>query len=94
MGRAIIQNIRARRIVSGASTLTMQVIRLSRRNRQRTVIEKCIELVHALKLELHTSKKEILNIGEKRRTYYQLHNDPLHYKVNGPLSLEIIARKA
>jgi penicillin-binding protein 1C len=59
LGRAMVQNIRERRIVSGGSTLTMQVIRLSRQNR-RTYVEKLIEMVLATRLELSRSKKEIL----------------------------------
>ncbi|MGI6572466.1 MAG: penicillin-binding protein 1C [Fermentimonas sp.] len=59
LGRAMVQNIRERRIVSGGSTLTMQVVRLSRQNR-RTYLEKLIEMVLATRLELSRSKKEIL----------------------------------
>ncbi|MBK0381890.1 penicillin-binding protein 1C [Pedobacter sp. SD-b] len=58
-GRAIIQNIRNRKIVSGGSTLTMQVIRLSR-NKNRTFYQKLIEILLAFRLELTYSKKEIL----------------------------------
>ena len=39
-------------------------------------------------------KKEILIIGEKRRTYYQLHRDELVYNIKGPVRLRIIARRA
>ena len=37
-------------------------------------------------------KKEILTINEKKRTYYQLHNTSLTYKMAGPKRVEIIAR--
>ena len=47
-------------IKSGASTLTMQVIRLSRQNPPRTVTEKLYEMLLALRLELAYSKAEIL----------------------------------
>lgn len=57
--RAIKQNIRARRVVSGGSTLTMQVIRLSTR-KNRTVWQKLLEIFKALRLELTYSKSEIL----------------------------------
>lgn len=60
MGRALIQNLRHGAIVSGGSTLSMQVIRLSRRGRPRTVLEKCIEIILATRLELRFSKQEIL----------------------------------
>ena len=57
--RAARQNIQERRIVSGASTITMQVIRLSR-NRNRTFGEKIIEAILATRLEFRYSKDEIL----------------------------------
>jgi penicillin-binding protein 1C len=57
--RALKQNMQARRIVSGGSTLTMQTIRLSR-GKRRTVGEKIIEAVLATRLECRYSKSEIL----------------------------------
>ena len=60
LGRAIKQNLQAGKIVSGGSTLSMQVIRLSRKGESRTIIEKLIELVMATRLELRYSKSEIL----------------------------------
>jgi penicillin-binding protein 1C len=59
--RAAIQNIKARKIVSGGSTLTMQTIRLSRQGKPRTVLEKMIEIWLAMRLELTNSKKAILS---------------------------------
>ncbi len=59
--RAAWQNGRAGYIVSGGSTLTMQLIRLSR-HQPRTVWEKLIEIVVATRLELSLSKQEILNL--------------------------------
>jgi penicillin-binding protein 1C len=44
----------------GASTITQQVIRLSRGSTKRTYTEKIIEFAKALRLELKFSKKEIL----------------------------------
>ncbi|WP_256005892.1 penicillin-binding protein 1C [Pedobacter deserti] len=61
MGRAIRQNIKARTVVSGGSTITMQVIRLSRRQ-SRTVRQKLTEMILALRLELRHSKAEILKL--------------------------------
>jgi penicillin-binding protein 1C len=60
LARAMRQNIRAGKIVSGGSTLSMQVIRLSRKNKSRTVWEKLLEIVLATRLELRYSKEEIL----------------------------------
>ena len=59
MGRALVQNLRSGHVVSGGSTLTMQVIRLSRQ-RERTVKQKLIESVLAARLELRLSKRQIL----------------------------------
>ncbi|ACU04396.1 penicillin-binding protein 1C [Pedobacter heparinus] len=61
MGRAMRQNFKARTVVSGGSTLTMQVIRLSRRE-SRTIGQKLIEMVLALRLELGHSKNDILKL--------------------------------
>ncbi|HSQ35894.1 MAG TPA: transglycosylase domain-containing protein, partial [Candidatus Binatia bacterium] len=60
--RALVQNIRRRRIVSGGSTISMQVIRMARKNRGRTYLEKAREIILALRLERSFSKKEILNL--------------------------------
>jgi penicillin-binding protein 1C len=59
IGRATLQNIRAKRIVSGGSTITMQLIRLSR-NKRRTFLEKCYEAILATRIELRYSKDKIL----------------------------------
>lgn len=57
--RAAAQNARAGHIQSGGSTLTMQVIRISR-NRERTLWQKGIEALLAMRLELRCSKSRIL----------------------------------
>ena len=61
IGRAIYQNTRHKRIVSGGSTLTMQTIRLAR-NESRTFGEKVIEMIWATRLEFRASKEEILSM--------------------------------
>jgi penicillin-binding protein 1C len=58
--RAIQQNIEAGDVVSGGSTITMQVIRLSRKGRNRSVYEKMIEMILASRLEFRYTKEEIL----------------------------------
>jgi len=58
--RATYQNIRSGTVVSGGSTLTMQVIRLMRRGKPRTIKEKIIEMILAVRLEMTHSKDEIL----------------------------------
>jgi len=62
VARAASQNISSRRVVSGASTITMQTIRLSRGPRRRTMPEKLVEAALALRLELSASKDEILRL--------------------------------
>lgn len=62
IARAFYQNIRAGKVVSGASTLSMQVIRLARKGKARTVWEKVIEMILATRLECSYSKAEILNL--------------------------------
>jgi len=60
--RALFRNLREGRIVSGGSTLTMQVVRLSRKGKARTISQKVVEMVLALRLELGRSKEEILRL--------------------------------
>lgn len=61
IGRAVYQNTKHKRIVSGGSTLTMQTIRLAR-NESRTFGEKIIEMIWATRLEFRASKEEILSM--------------------------------
>lgn len=61
IGRAIKQNIQAKKTVSGGSTLTMQTIRLAR-NQRRTFGEKIIEAIWSTRLEFRYSKEEILGL--------------------------------
>ncbi|QIU95316.1 penicillin-binding protein 1C [Bacteroides faecium] len=61
VGRAIYQNTKHKRIISGGSTLTMQTIRLAR-NESRTFGEKVIEMIWATRLEFRASKEEILSM--------------------------------
>jgi penicillin-binding protein 1C len=60
--RAILQNRKAGKIISGGSTVTMQLTRLMRKNQKRTYYEKLIELILALRIELTYSKAEILKL--------------------------------
>jgi len=57
---AAFQNIREQRIVRGGSTISMQLIRLSRKGKERNIREKIIEIFMALRLEMKFSKQEIL----------------------------------
>lgn len=62
IGRAILDNIKHKKVVSGGSTLTMQVIRLQAGNKERNIWNKLSETLTALRLELTYSKKEILSL--------------------------------
>ena len=62
LGRATLQNIKAKEVVSGASTLSMQVIRLASDNQGRTLSTKLIETLQALRLEFSYDKQQILNL--------------------------------
>ena len=62
MVNAIKQNRKAGKVVRGGSTLTQQVIRLSRKGKRRTYFEKIIEIILATRLELGYSKDEILEL--------------------------------
>lgn len=60
IGRALRQNFRSGHVESGGSTLTMQVIRLSRHDPARSILQKIFETILATRAELRYSKKEIL----------------------------------
>lgn len=60
--RALGENLQAGDVVSGGSTITMQVIRLARKNRPRTLSEKAIEAALAVRLELGASKSQVLRL--------------------------------
>ncbi len=62
MANAARQNYSSGRVVRGGSTLTQQVIRLSRKNKSRTYFEKIIEVILATRLEFRYSKDEIINL--------------------------------
>lgn len=66
--RAAVDNLRAGHVVSGGSTLTMQVIRLSRQ-KERTLWQKTIEAVQATRLEFRYSKKQILALYAAHAPY-------------------------
>lgn len=60
IGRAVIKNIKNKGVVQGGSTITMQVIRLSKKNDKRSIWNKIKESILAVRLELSYSKKNIL----------------------------------
>ncbi len=62
VGRALWQNMSSGRRVSGGSTLTMQLVRLMRKNPSRTYAEKVLEMALATRIEMRYSKEEILKL--------------------------------
>lgn len=60
--KALKANLSAGKIVRGGSTLTQQVIRLSRHQKKRNYLEKGVELIMATRLELRYSKVDILKL--------------------------------
>jgi penicillin-binding protein 1C len=61
MARAVYSNVSSGRTVSGASTITQQVVRLIR-PRPRTYGAKIVELLSSMKMEWQLSKDEILEL--------------------------------
>jgi penicillin-binding protein 1C len=59
LGRAAVKNLRRGRVVSGGSTITMQLVRVLE-PRRRTLAAKLVEAARAVQLELRLSKDEIL----------------------------------
>jgi penicillin-binding protein 1C len=68
IARAMIQNIRHRQVVSGASTISQQVVRNIYRHR-RTIFAKMYEIWLALRLE-HTISKDKILTQYLNRIYY------------------------
>ncbi len=58
--RALRDNWRAGEVVSGGSTITMQVARMARGNQARTLVQKMLEGAWATRLELRYDKARIL----------------------------------
>ena len=68
LGRAAWQNLRGGRVVSGGSTLSMQVARLLDPH-SRSLSGKLKQLWRTLQLEWHLSKEEILNLYLNRAPF-------------------------
>jgi penicillin-binding protein 1C len=66
--RALASNVKSRRTVSGASTITSQLVRISK-PRDRTIYNKVIEFWSANRLEARLSKDEILELYLNRAPF-------------------------
>lgn len=60
-GRAVKQNLLLKKVTSGGSTITMQVIRMATKHK-RNILNKGIEIFMALRLECSYNKNEILSL--------------------------------
>jgi penicillin-binding protein 1C len=69
LAKALMTNIKAGKTVRGGSTLTMQVIRLMRKHKKRTVKEKLIEIALSIVVEFRYSKDEILKMYAAHAPY-------------------------
>jgi penicillin-binding protein 1C len=69
MFNAFKQNRSVGHVVRGGSTLTQQVIRLSRKGAHRTYFEKFVEIILATRLELRYSKEKILELYAAHAPY-------------------------
>ncbi len=69
LARAMWQNARHGHILSGGSTITMQVAKMALNLRGRSVLKKILEIAYAFKLELHLTKAQILEIYLNRVPY-------------------------
>ncbi|QQS35213.1 MAG: penicillin-binding protein 1C [Ignavibacteriales bacterium] len=101
VAKALYNNITKGKVVSGASTITMQVARILEPKR-RTFLNKIVEVLRAFQIELHYSKKEILEIylshlplggnveGIKSASYIYFDNPPATLSLSQAILLSII----
>lgn len=99
--RALFDNITSGEIRSGASTITMQTVRILRPSK-RTYLAKIIEVLKALQLELRYSKGEILEMylsllpyggnveGVKSASYIYFNRPPSKLSLSQAILLTII----
>ncbi len=62
LGRAAVQLATRGHIVSGGSTITMQLARLMEPRRQRSIYAKLRQMVRAVEIERHMSKDQVLDL--------------------------------
>lgn len=76
LGRAILSNLGSGRIVSGASTITQQLAKISSPPRPRTISAKICEFFYARRIEISFNKEEILEAYFQRLDYGNLRRGP------------------
>lgn len=62
LGGALVQNAKAGKTVRGASTITMQIVKMMNPDAPRTKQQKIKEIFEALKIEARLSKRQILEL--------------------------------
>jgi len=62
LARATRQNWQQKKVVSGGSTLTMQVVSFYRKRKSKNIPDKLVEILLALRLELSFSKEQLLHL--------------------------------
>lgn len=94
IGRAIIKNLKAGRIVQGASTLTQQLIKNAYLTSERSFKRKLIEALMAFQLERKYSKDEILTLYLNEIYFghgvYGLHAAANYYFNKDPSELTLV----
>jgi penicillin-binding protein 1C len=102
--RALFNNISSGRKTSGASTITMQLARMLE-PKERTYLNKTIEMFRAFQIELRYSKKEILEMyinllpyggnieGVKAASYLYLNKSPQALSLKESVALAVIPNK-
>jgi len=60
LSRAVLQNLRNKGVVSGGSTITMQVVRLYKKNNSRSIWHKLSETILAVRTEFSYTKRQIM----------------------------------
>ncbi len=102
--RALWQNVKGGRVVSGGSTISMQLAKLVYRHRSRSIFNKIAEILAALRFELHLSKAEILDqyinrlpfgnmiYGIKEASRYYFEKGPKDLSLNQAIYLALIPK--
>lgn len=99
--RSGLKNLTQGKVVTGASTITMQVVRILE-PKKRTFFNKALEAIRAIQFELHYSKKEILSIylshlplggnieGVKSASFFYFNHPPKTLSLSQAILLSII----
>jgi penicillin-binding protein 1C len=102
--RALWQNIKGKRVVSGGSTITMQLAKLVYSHRERTLLNKVSEIFSAWKFEMHLEKSAILEhyinrlpfgnmiYGIQQASQFYFGKEPAQLSLNQAIYLALIPK--